>query len=224
MTAYRNLNPETLGKLEASFRLTNVQLICPEIKSICRDLYQQSGTAVTCNLYFTPRKKVNCFDFHADMQQSLIVQLQGRKNWSFPMENNQALRTVNFYDQLVLPENLSYQQLQLNPGSQLFVPFGIVHKAELEGEQFSLHLTFAFHTFMISDFWDAYLKEAMASKSIASIMNEDLSRVSPEQALSQLFDHLQTMQRAEFLAKFEEKKAEFTIKTLKQGRLYRINP
>lgn len=206
MSAYRELNAASLTKLEASFRLTNIQLISPEIKTICRELYQQSGTAVTCNLYFTPRKKVNCFDFHADMQQSLIVQLQGSKKWTFPMESNECLRTVNFFDQLVLPEHLTYQQLNLTPGSQLFVPFGIVHKAELEGEHFSVHLTFAFHTFMISDFWDAYLKEAMASKNVAPIMNEDLSRVSPEVALSQLFDHLQSMQRDEFLSKFEEKK------------------
>lgn len=46
MSAYRELNAESLTKLEASFRLTNVQLISPEIKTICREPQNTFGGKV----------------------------------------------------------------------------------------------------------------------------------------------------------------------------------
>src|SRR5690606_9101297 len=69
----------------SSFRMRNVQKISPEIRkisSILEDVYKRD---IFCNLYYTPAATRNCFDFHADHQETYIYQLQGKKEWMFPL-------------------------------------------------------------------------------------------------------------------------------------------
>lgn len=145
--ALKQHQEEFLAQFPYSWRLTNIQNLHSEIKENCRELSLLKGGAITCNLYFTPGAGRNCFLYHSDPQDSFVYQLQGTKRWSFALDDSDYVKDVslshksfeNRYGQS-FAENKVFEMI---PGSFMEIPYGLVHKAEIQDQEPSTHLNFA---------------------------------------------------------------------------------
>lgn len=156
---------EFCANYPCSFRLTNVQLLSPQVSRICLQLSQHFKKTITCNLYFTPGAERNCFDYHSDIQEIFILQLKGSKAWKFPLdENKEPIRFVKDLtfkkSDLVPGEELN---VVLNQWDQLYVPYGVVHSAQVQENGPSLHLTFSTFDKPMKVITDNFFKELLHS-------------------------------------------------------------
>lgn len=139
-----------LEKLDKSFRLTNVQLYEPIVKKICHDFYLETGKVLTANLYFTPHAEAQCFNWHSDNQYSLTYQLSGEKKWSFLRQDGVFLKETH-EQEVVLKKfianklNVTEEYFLLKKGDWLQFPYCLLHKAQNEGSESSVHITFAYN-------------------------------------------------------------------------------
>ena len=126
--------------------LTNLEQRWKSIGWLCRNLeavFTLSGVAlrkkVAANLYLTPASS-HGFPAHYDNHDTLIVQLEGRKNWRIydPLESF----PVELQSTPPAPEDLPRLQKEftVGPGSVFYIPRGFYHEAATL-EEHSLHLT-----------------------------------------------------------------------------------
>jgi hypothetical protein len=167
-----NIDPEelhNLNKLDKSFRLTNVQLYSKEVQNYCNDFLKKTGRVLTANVYFTPSKEAQCFNWHSDSQYSITYQLMGQKNWTFlkdgeffvkeKYENEHVLNS--FKRNKLAATEVSYL---LNTGSWLEFPYCLLHKAQNLTDSPSAHITFAYNRPTWGDF-AAFTWEKISGKS-----------------------------------------------------------
>lgn len=104
-----------------------------------RAIEQCFGCTLKSNAFLTPAQ-CNAFPLHNDTYDGLIVQLRGTKHWDL-YENETALplRDQRFEPGRDQPGAL-LMSVDLEPGDLLYVPRGVIHRAEAIGED-SLHLT-----------------------------------------------------------------------------------
>jgi ribosomal protein L16 Arg81 hydroxylase len=130
-----------------SFRLTNVQNLDPHLKTNCHELAQLKGGAITSNLYFTPGQHRNCFLYHSDPQDSFVLHVLGKKHWSFALQDSQYVQDFSLshygFEKVYGKDFDQTQSFHLTPGSFLEIPYGCIHKAEIQGSEPAIHLNFA---------------------------------------------------------------------------------
>jgi len=148
---------ENLPSLNKSFRLTNVQLYHAPVKKICDEFYQESNKVMTANLYYTPHSEAQCFTWHSDNQYSLTYQLQGEKRWSFLKTNSEYLKETHeqeivLKDYLANKLDVKEEHFHLKKGSWLTFPYCLLHKAQNQGLECSVHITFAYNHPTVLDF------------------------------------------------------------------------
>jgi ribosomal protein L16 Arg81 hydroxylase len=155
-----SLEPADLNNLDAlnkSFRLTNVQLFVPEIKSYCEIFEKKCGHILSVNLYYTPHSEAQCFDYHQDAQHSFAYQLLGEKNWCFLQHQEKYLKETHEQEHVLnsfkrgklIAQEVSFRMRQ---GCLLEFPYGLIHRARNESNSPSAHLTFSFNVPTIGDF------------------------------------------------------------------------
>src|SRR5690606_6484209 len=74
--------------MPCSFRIRNLQKLSCEIQKLSEILEGFYNKDIFCNLYYTPAATKDCFEFHADHQETYIYQLQGKKEWIFPLNSS----------------------------------------------------------------------------------------------------------------------------------------
>jgi hypothetical protein len=131
----------------------------PALARLCNRIEAQLGFFAQANAYFTPANAQG-FDIHYDTHDTLIVQLEGAKDWAI-------------YDPLVeLPLALQpfakqrhdgrlgpSRHVRLAPGDSLYIPRGYPHHAA-SAERRSLHLTFALSPTRVIDLLEALVRLA----------------------------------------------------------------
>lgn len=158
-----------LEKLNKSFRLTNLQLYVPQINKFCQDFENKTGHILTANLYYTPHREAQCFEFHQDSQHSFAYQLHGKKMWSFLRYQGVFLKETHEQEHILN----SYKRgklaaeevnIEMQPGYLLEFPYCMIHKARNEADTASVHLSFSYNVPTIGDFAAFYFESLFGKK------------------------------------------------------------
>jgi hypothetical protein len=214
-------NIEELDKLNLSMRVTNFQFIDSDIRKITTILSKEIDFPVTCNMYITPSSEGNCFKYHIDEQYSVITQLAGSKNWLFPLNKDDSyLKKLDTHDVRDV-DDTSRDCLLLQAGDILAIGPNIVHKAQLEGNEMSVHLTFAVSKknafnvakYLIETIKNELLKKDFHIKSVDSVL--DLENVKEI-----LIENLSNIDCKDELKKIKKAELILELSTLKKGRPY----
>lgn len=175
-------NIDTLNK---SFRLTNLQLIVPQIESYCRSFEKKSGHVLGVNLYYTPNSEAQCFDFHQDAQHSFAYQLSGEKVWTclrhqgiFLRETHEQEHVLNSFKRgKLIAQEVSYRMRQ---GYVLEFPYGLIHRARNESNTPSAHLTFSYNVPTIGDFvihcYEELFHEKLSNRYLQKMVFADVKK------------------------------------------------
>ncbi len=131
-----------------SVQIRNAHKLSPQLYQFCQAFGQFMNWEyyLNVNLYMTPGLKRNCFEFHTDPHPSMIYQVQGQKKWLFPIQDSayvsshNPLRPLPKFNSRRLKTHLMQEQ------DWLFIPEGAIHKAEIQGDEPSIHLTFSLLT------------------------------------------------------------------------------
>jgi ribosomal protein L16 Arg81 hydroxylase len=131
-----------------SIQIRNVHKLSPQLYQFCYAFSQFMNWEyyLNVNLYMTPGSKRNCFEFHSDPHSSMIFQLQGKKKWLFPVLKAAHVSAHNPMRPLPKFDSQRLKKQVLQPNEWLFIPEGAIHKAEIQGNVPSLHLTFSLLT------------------------------------------------------------------------------
>ncbi len=205
----------------------NIEKISPLLSDwllqLTRDLGLPNSTHSRCLIYATPNGKGTAP--HFDQNINFILQLHGTKKWWIAPNANVENPTERFtMNQELAPELASYtsgvmptkmpadhQQINLSPGSMLFVPRGYWHSTEAIGDALALNFTFSQPT------WIDLLILALRSRLSLSNDWRDLAdgvgsidvdrRLAAQQKfetlLSELREDLPSWQAADILASTE---------------------
>lgn len=125
------------------------------VQGVRRDLGLSQLTYARCLLYATPDGKGTAT--HFDQNINLVVQIHGTKKWTLAPNHTVINPTVRHtlgqkideelqsYVQEEMPEKMPEESVtfELKPGSLLFVPRGVWHATEAEGDALALNFTFS---------------------------------------------------------------------------------
>ena len=154
----KELNEFLEGK-KLSLRLNNIHIASAELSTYVREVFKSEGKSLSCNLYFTPQSGQRCLKLHSDKQISHVLQLRGSKKWCFPLTDDEQF--IESFDPLRIntlagPKD---KTVELRPGQLLEFPQGLAHKADVIGEEGSIHITFADRLLLKDDVFNAVLSE-----------------------------------------------------------------
>jgi ribosomal protein L16 Arg81 hydroxylase len=210
-----------LNDLSLSVRVSNFQLIDKDIRVITNKLSQELKESVTCNMYITPSSEENCFKYHIDEQQSIIAQLYGSKRWFFPMTTaDNFMKKIEMKDVNNINDDIK-EIFIVNTGDSFVVGQNIVHKAHLEGESMSVHLTFAVlkqNTFDIIKYMIETLKESFIEDGFQYQRIEKASDI--ENLKSNLIKKIQNIDSKKEISTVNKAQMVNDISILKKGRHY----
>lgn len=137
------------ARLTKSLRVTNVQLLFPELRSLSRQHLERFGRAIFINAYFTPDSSTPALLYHGDPHQTAIYQLEGEKTWYFLKGDNGCLRARR--ERLIERNFLDHEKLKhlesshhLRTGSWLEFPYSTYHRASNPHSTPSVHLTLSY--------------------------------------------------------------------------------
>ncbi|WP_415949968.1 JmjC domain-containing protein [Streptomyces sp. KLOTTS4A1] len=131
--------------------LRQLQRVKPSLARLQREIQQETGCLVHVNAYLTP-PGAQGLKYHYDPYVTLIVQLAGRKTWPLhePLVENPVTEYGNFLgrgftdaERRFLANTPPSQSFTLTPGDVFWLPRGFIHSPYAEGDEPSLHLTFA---------------------------------------------------------------------------------
>lgn len=213
----RSKDLEHFKRLPCSVKIVNVQQYIPEIKQTCLHLFNRLDRPVTCNAYITPGSNKNALPFHIDPQESAIFQLHGRKAWEFSYQKGAPL-SLKVWDKARALES-EKRKLISAQGEWLSIPYCVPHRALGQGDELSIHLTFA----TIVHFKDTF-RAFLLSKGIScppDWADSGLEIFTPEnldQWCSEVVTESELRQRLkkEFLAKVQRD----SLSIMKYGRNY----
>ena len=211
---------EHISGLDTSFRVTNTQNINPIIKDVCVALSRHFRLPTTCNMYVSPNSEFNCLGRHADIQESFIVQLLGRKRWFIYLddEGRDLRRSHEAVDNL--PQDIPHRQLTLEEGETLYTPSNLVHRVECDGATPSAHLNFAMGLTRRMDScrhaFDTIKKEMKRAHNFNAPLNSRSLR-----SLLKGFQAAAASLDVERLAcEYERKQFMESVRLAKEGRIY----
>ncbi|MFE7410744.1 JmjC domain-containing protein [Streptomyces laurentii] len=123
----------------------------PSLARLRNEIQAETGCPVHVNAYMTP-PGAQGLKYHYDPYVTLIVQLAGHKTWPLhpPFVENPTTEHGNFLERGFTAAERHYlantppeQAFTLEPGDVFWLPRGFVHSPYTEGDETSLHLTFA---------------------------------------------------------------------------------
>jgi hypothetical protein len=131
----------------------------PPLARLCNRLQTDLGMFISVNAYLSPAQAQG-FGIHYDTHDTLIVQIEGRKDWRIfapviplPLETQPFSMSVH-EGKLGAPHAIA-----LAAGDSLYIPHGFPHEAAT-AEQRSLHLTFTISPLRVVDLLDSLIQLA----------------------------------------------------------------
>ena len=141
----------------------------PTLARLCVELGRRFSSRVQTNVYLTP-PDAQGFAPHWDTHDVFVLQVSGAKQWSIhDTKVRLPLRGQRF--EPGTPPGEVRDEVELGPGSALYIPRGLMHSARSMGEP-SLHITLGITAFT----WAEFLVECV---SAAALGEESLRRNLP---------------------------------------------
>jgi bifunctional lysine-specific demethylase and histidyl-hydroxylase NO66 len=129
--------------------------------TFCLALEREFGARIQTNIYLTPKGNSG-FGVHFDDHDVFVMQVSGRKKWEiYGQRDGLPFRGENFRKDHDDPGDLR-ETFILEPGECLYVPRGMAHRAETEGDDASLHITVG----ILVQTWAEFMLEAVAEASL----------------------------------------------------------
>lgn len=211
---------ESFENIHYSIRIANIQKTSTGVQDICNLIYQKLRLATTCNLYFTPSNQSNCFDYHVDMQESIVLQLVGKKTWSFPQEVDETFKTIPF-GTIPSPFHVDHQkEIILQQNDILYVGRNIIHKAENTSPGPSIHLTFALQKMNAVGFVLLLTQEIEKKLNLNLLINNYPEKEKCIEIIEQYKNALNELNPDVLSDLFFKESMSRELKTLKKGRSY----
>lgn len=143
----RSVNPRVLYEWSrevynqgATLVVNYVESLDPRLRRFVDELAPELGARITLTLFMTP-PNAQGFSPHFDTLDVFVIQMQGTKRWCL---GSSAVRLPTLRQgRLISPTDAAVnarKQVAMCPGNVLYIPRGVVHWAETEG-QASAHLT-----------------------------------------------------------------------------------
>ncbi len=143
----------------------------PMLARLCVALGRRFSSRVQTNVYLTP-PDAQGFAPHWDTHDVFVLQISGTKRWSiYDTRVKLPLRGQRF-ERGTPPGDVSVE-LELGPGSALYLPRGLMHSAR-STDQASLHITLGLTAFT----WAEFLVESVTA---AALEEESLRRNLPRE-------------------------------------------
>lgn len=142
---------ETLDSSEIALELISKgwSLVVPhfeqiedQIQRICKDLRQEFYGDSHAVLFVTPSQS-SAFDYHYDVDNILVLQLSGQKQWSVG-ESNVNCPSLKHASKSQHEHCSNVEEVVLRPGDLLYVPSGTMHRATALTD-ISIHVTIGWH-------------------------------------------------------------------------------
>ena len=141
----------------------------PTLARTCVELGRHFSSRVQTNVYLTP-PDAQGFAPHWDTHDVFVLQVSGAKRWSiYDTKVRLPLRGQRF--EPGTPPGEVRDEIELGPGSALYIPRGLMHSARSMGQP-SLHITLGITAFT----WAEFLVECV---SAAALEEESLRRNLP---------------------------------------------
>ena len=153
----------------ATVIFNQLQKRVPALAQLCVSLGRRFSSRVQTNVYLTP-PEAQGFAPHWDTHDVFVLQVSGTKRWTiYDSKVRLPLRGQKFARGT--PPGAVSQELELEPGSALYMPRGLMHSARSTGEA-SLHITLGITAFT----WAEFLVECVTA---AALEEESLRRNLP---------------------------------------------
>lgn len=116
------------------------------------------GARASANSYMTPPGKAQGFEFHTDGHDTLVLQVEGAKDWEICARSERVEPRVKkewwFIYQSSFevddPAVADCARVTLRPGDILYMPQGQIHRAISSSEDLSLHVTIGLYRQQLS--------------------------------------------------------------------------
>lgn len=147
-----------------SVRLLNPQTYSSRCWKMLSTLQEFFGCFVGANVYLTPPGSQG-FAPHYDDIEAFVLQLEGKKHWRLydPRSKNESLPRLSSpnFEQSDLGECIL--DTVLEPGDLLYFPRGIIHQADTQDENHSLHVTVStYQKTAWADLFEKMIPQALA--------------------------------------------------------------
>lgn len=205
-----------------SFRLTNVQRLSPDIAKICHEFGKKFNKVSTCNLYFTPGLDKNCFDYHSDIQEILILHLKGIKEWKFPLDESGKF-ICHVKDMTFDKKHLTSggeENILLQPGDQLLVPYAMAHGVQIKSEGPAIHLTFSTYEKQVRNVTDNVFREILNAMNLQDRQFDKLELDEVRAIVGQFKKMAFSLNADTLTTKIQNEMFKDDIKTAKLGRSF----
>lgn len=171
-----------------------------ELGAFCRAVEEAFSAQVTTNVYLTPPGNQG-FPPHYDNHDVFVLQVSGRKRWRlWETAVETPYRGERFEESGFVPERVS-REFVLEPGDSAYLPRGVMHDAENEGGEPSLHITVGLFTKK----WAELVLEAVSELALAE---PELRRSLPPGFATRDFDREEARRRFERLTAAVGERAE----------------
>jgi ribosomal protein L16 Arg81 hydroxylase len=131
------------------------------LKSFCRAMESIFSSHVQTNIYLTPPNNQG-FRTHYDDHDVFVLQVEGEKLWRlYDQSVDKPYRGEGFNPEHVQPGEL-VEEFVLKAGDCAYVPRGLMHDAQAQGEADSLHITVG----MIVKTWADLMLEAVSEVAL----------------------------------------------------------
>jgi lysine-specific demethylase/histidyl-hydroxylase NO66 len=132
-----------------------------KLYTFCLALEREFGARIQTNIYLTPPGNSG-FGAHYDDHDVFVLQVSGRKKWEiYGARDGLPYKGENFRKGRDDPGELR-ETFILEPGQCLYVPRGLAHRAETEGDEASLHITVG----ILVQTWAEFILEAVGEASL----------------------------------------------------------
>ena len=161
----------------------------PALGAFCRAVEEAFSAQVTTNVYLTPPGNQG-FPPHFDNHDVFVLQVSGRKRWRlWETALETPYRGERFEESGFVAERVS-REFVLGPGDSAYIPRGVMHDAENDGGEPSLHVTVGLFTRK----WAELVLEAVSELALAE---PDLRRSLPPGFATRDFDREAARRRFE---------------------------
>lgn len=187
--------------------------IHPPLMQFCREVQAGFGFPCQTNVYLSPPGNQG-FNPHHDTHDVFILQVSGKKTFSFYDGGAQLPTSADRFDSKVHSVGEKTEEIALNAGDTLYIPRGFVHDARADSFDASLHITLGVYPVLMHTLINRILANASRTdvRLRASVLNSTDAAISTdstdtEQAKQILEDHINENSMAEALANLLDENA-----------------
>ncbi|GJL96327.1 MAG: hypothetical protein DHS20C06_01440 [Hyphobacterium sp.] len=131
------------------------------LKNFCRAMESRLSCHVQTNIYLTPPNNQG-FRTHYDDHDVFVLQIEGEKRWRlYDQSVDKPYRGEGFNPEAVQPGEL-VEEFVLKAGDCAYVPRGLMHDAQTQGDDDSLHITVG----LIVKTWADLMLEAVSEVAL----------------------------------------------------------